>query len=174
MRATLGRWLRRLCVRHGGMVVALFVAGPLGWLLQEGHWGELRGSVWVWFVVPTAVAGLVVDVARWRMRVCQRRERKRIFQFLNDQTIEDKSRMLQKLLGLRRRMLEMDAFDGLMFDHLDQLIVDQHRHLSVLRDRAIDSDLMAPLLTGAYTAGFRETTWTASLQGEFEESRSVR
>jgi hypothetical protein len=52
--------------------------------------------------------------------------------------------------------------------------VDQHRHLSVLRDRAIDSDLMAPLLTGAYTAGFRETTWTASLQGEFEESRSVR
>lgn len=174
MRATLGRWLKRLCMCHAGIVLALFVAGPLGWLLLEGHWGGLRGLAWVWFVVPTAVAGLAVDMARWRIRVCQRRERQRIFQFLNDETIDDKSRMLQKLLGLRRRMLEMDAFDGLMFDHLDQLIVDQHRHLSVLHDRAIDSDFMAPLLTGAYTTGLRETTWTASLQGEFEESRSVR
>lgn len=71
-------------------------------------------------------------------------------------------------------MLEMDGFDGVVCDHLDPLIVEQHRYFSLLCDRALDSDLMEPLLTGAYTEGFRETTRTASLQGAFEERNSVR
>jgi hypothetical protein len=174
MRTTLGRWFKRLCVRHAGIAVALLVAGALGWLLLDGHWDGKPGSAWLWIVVPTVVAGLAVDMARWRIRVCQNRERQRIFRFLNDEMVDDKSRLLQRLLDLRHRVLEADGFEGLVFDHLDRLIVDQHRHLLALRDRAVDSDRMAPLLTGVYTEGFRETTWTASLHGEFEASRSAR
>lgn len=174
MLTTLGRWFQRLCACHAGLAVALVVAAVLRWRVLDGQWNGMPALAWLWVVVPTVVAGLAVDLARWRVRVYQNRERQRIYRFLNEEMLDDKSRLLQKLLGLRRRLLETESADALIFDHLDQLIVDQHRHLSMLCDRATDSARMAPLLTGVYTGGLRETTWTASLEGEFEASRRSR
>lgn len=75
--------------------MVLLVAGPLGWLVFQGRWHGLPGLLWVWGVVPVVVAGLAVDVARWRLWTCQNRECQRIFQFLNGESFNNKSRRLQ-------------------------------------------------------------------------------
>lgn len=174
------RVFRRLWHRHAGLVVAVIGASLLGWSLTagwgrglptSGDWSSLL-SGWGVFFLPFVLAGLAIDLGRWRMRVQQNRERQRIFQFLNAERIDVQTRLLQELLTLREMLLQRGHFDSPVTSKLDTLIVDQHRHLSSLRQRASDSDLMAPLLTAAYAQDFGKTTWTATLEGEFHKRRS--
>lgn len=165
------RW-RPLWRRHAGLLVAACGAGLLGFWVGPstgGAWPSLL-SAWGLFFLPFLLAASAIDLLRWRMRVHQNRERQRVFQHLNDEMINAKTRLLQELLTLRRKLLEQGQFDSPVTRYLDTLIVDQHRHLSGLHQRACDSDLMAPLLTAAYAHDIGESTWTwtASLQGEFD------
>lgn len=166
------RVFRRLWHRHAGLVVALMGVGLFGWSLSGG-WGPGLPSAGDWsFLLPFVLAGLAIDLGRWRMRVRQNQERQRIFQFLNAERIDVQTRLLQELLTLRQMLLERGHFDSPVTHCLDALIVDQHRHLSGLRQRASDSDLMAPLLTAAYAQDAGKTTWTATLEGEFHKRHS--
>jgi len=125
-------------------------------------------------LLPLLVSGVLLDVGRWRMRQRLNEARQAAFQWVNNERIEHQARLVKDLLALRRRTV-MEMPQGVRSQRmLDHLVIAQHDHLSSLHRRAGDSDLMAPLLTGAYTDEFGVSTWSASLQREWDARDQAR
>jgi hypothetical protein len=115
-------------------------------------------------LIPLLLSGLLLDAGRWRMRQRLNRARHEAFHQITRHRVEDQARLVQDLLTLRRLAMQEPSLNEPSQRLLDGLIVAHHRHLSNLQRGASDSDLMAPLLTGAYADDLGKTTWSAPLQ----------
>lgn len=125
-------------------------------------------------LLPLLLSGVMLDVGRWRMRTRLNRARQAAFHRINSDWMEHEARLVQRLLALRRQSTQQQALPASAQRLLDGLIVTHHRHLCSLHRLASDSDLMAPLITGAYADELPQTTWSASLQREFEKRNHRR
>jgi len=126
------------------------------------------------YLLPLLLSGLLLDIGRWRMRRRLNRARQQAFHQITLDRIEHQVRLVQDLLTLRRHAMQDHPLNEPSQRLLDELIVDHHRHLSNLHRNVDASDLMAPLLTGAYADDMKETTASALLQRELTDRNHKR
>lgn len=151
--------------RLAGMWTGL-AAGILLWLVHHHAAAVPTTAFQPLQLTPLVLSGLLLDAGRWRMRWRLNRARHQAYQQLNRRSIDHQVRLVQDLLTIRRLAMEASSLNEASQRLLDELIVAHHRHLSNLQRGVGDSDLMAPLHTGAYVDDTGHSTWSASLQRE--------